>query len=79
MLAIGVSFLIRATPGNVGIFQVIYAVTVAPFSIDRPVAVAAALLIQAVQIVPTVLLGTLATHGLIALPRARLDAGDGTS
>ena len=64
MLAIGVSFLVRGTPGNVGIFQVIYATTVASFGVSRPAAVAAALLIQAVQIIPTVLLGTLAAHHL---------------
>ncbi len=66
MLAIGISFLIRGTPGNVGIFQLIYAVTVASFGVARPAAVAAALLIQAVQIIPTVLLGTLAAHQLAA-------------
>ena len=64
MLAIGVSFLVRATPGNVGIFQVIYALTVASFGIDRPAAVATALLIQVVQIVPTVVLGSVAAHRL---------------
>ena len=64
MLAIGISFLIRGTPGNVGIFQVIYAVTVGSFGITKPAAVAAALLIQAVQIVPTVVLGTFAVHRL---------------
>ena len=64
MLAIGLSFLIRGTPGNVGIFQVIYAVTVAPFGASRPAAVATALLIQAVQIIPTILLGLLAAQQL---------------
>jgi uncharacterized protein (TIRG00374 family) len=66
MLAIGISFLIRGTPGNVGIFQVIYAMTVGSFGITKPAAVAAALLIQAVQIVPTVLLGSFAAHRLAA-------------
>ena len=64
MLAIGISFLIRGTPGNVGIFQVIYAMTAASFGVAKPAAVATALLIQAVQIIPTVLLGTLAAHHL---------------
>ena len=66
MLAIGISFLIRATPGNVGIFQVIYAMTAAFFGIAEGPAVAAALLIQTIQVVPTVLLGTLASHGLLS-------------
>ena len=64
MLAIGISFIIRGTPGNVGIFQVIYAMTAASFGVAKPAAVATALLIQAVQIIPTVLLGTLAAHHL---------------
>ncbi len=64
MLVIGISFLVRGTPGNVGIFQVIYAMTVASFGVTQSAAVATALLIQAVQIIPTVLLGSLAAHGL---------------
>jgi uncharacterized protein (TIRG00374 family) len=66
MLAIGISFLVRTTPGNIGIFQVIYAMTVASFGVTQPAAVATALLIQAVQIIPTVLLGSVAAHGLRA-------------
>ncbi|MDQ2665164.1 MAG: flippase-like domain-containing protein [Gemmatimonadota bacterium] len=66
MLAVGLSFLFRATPGNVGVFQAIYAVTVVPFGVSRPAAVATALLIQGVQIVPTVLAGTVAAHRLAA-------------
>jgi len=65
MLAIGISFLVRATPGNVGVFQVIYALTVRPFGIAEGAAVAAALLIQTVQVVPTVVLGTLLAHRLL--------------
>ena len=69
LLAVGVSFLVRATPGNVGVFQVIYAVTVGSFGIAEGPAVAAAILIQTVQIVPTVLIGTLVGHGLLSAPR----------
>jgi uncharacterized protein (TIRG00374 family) len=65
MLAIGISFLVRATPGNVGVFQLIYAVTVSRFGIAEGPAVAAALLIQTIQVLPTVLIGTLMTHGLM--------------
>ena len=71
MLAIGVSFLIRATPGNVGVFQVIYALTVHSFGIPKGPAVAAALLIQTIQVLPTVLIGTFAGHGLLSARRAR--------
>jgi uncharacterized protein (TIRG00374 family) len=65
MLAIGISFLIRATPGNVGVFQVIYAVTASRFGIAEGPAVAAALLIQTIQVLPTVLIGTLLAHSLM--------------
>jgi uncharacterized membrane protein YbhN (UPF0104 family) len=65
LLAVGLSFLVRATPGNVGIFQVIYALTVRSFGIAEAPAVAAALLIQTLQVVPTVVLGTLAAPRLL--------------
>ena len=77
VLAIGVSFLVRATPGNVGIFQVIYAVTAGSFGIAEGPAVATALLIQTIQIVPTVLIGTLVGHGLVSTPRGAANAEGG--
>ena len=66
MLAIGISFLIRATPGNVGVFQVIYAITVRSFGVAEAPAVAVALLIQLVQVLPVVAIGTLVTPRLLA-------------
>ncbi len=63
MLAVGMSFLIRATPGNVGVFQAVYALTLRSFGIAEGPAIAAALLIQTVQIIPTVIIG------MIAAPR----------
>lgn len=65
LLAVGISFLLRATPGNVGIFQVIYALTVRSFGIAEAPAVAVALLIQTLQVVPTVVVGTLASPRLL--------------
>jgi uncharacterized membrane protein YbhN (UPF0104 family) len=65
LLAVGTSFLVRATPGNVGIFQVIYALTVRSFGIAEAPAVAVALLIQTLQVVPTVVIGTLAAPRLL--------------
>ena len=59
MLAVGISFLVRATPGNVGVFQVIYALTVQSFGIAEGPAIAVALLIQTLQVIPTIMLGTL--------------------
>jgi uncharacterized protein (TIRG00374 family) len=71
LLAVGISFLVRATPGNVGIFQVIYALTVRSFGIGEAAAVAVALLIQTVQVLPTVLVGTVAAPRLLrGTPRA---------
>ena len=77
VLAIGVSFLVRATPGNVSVFEVIYAVTVGSFGIAEGPAVATALLIQTIQIVPTVLIGTVVGHGLLAAPRNGVSAEGG--
>ena len=71
LLAVGVSFLVRATPGNVGVFQMVYALTVSSFGIPRPDAVAIAVLIQAVQVAPTLLAGLLvsSTSATVRLPR----------
>jgi uncharacterized membrane protein YbhN (UPF0104 family) len=65
LLAVGISFLVRATPGNVGVFQVIYALTVRSFGIAEAAAVAVALLIQTVQVLPTVVIGMLAAPRLL--------------
>ncbi|HEU5185881.1 MAG TPA: lysylphosphatidylglycerol synthase transmembrane domain-containing protein [Gemmatimonadaceae bacterium] len=52
MLAVNLSFLLPLTPGNVGVFQVVYAVTLGAYGISSDAAVATALLLQAVQILP---------------------------
>jgi uncharacterized protein (TIRG00374 family) len=65
LLAIGISFLVRATPGNVGVFQLIYAMTARGFGIAEGPAVAAALLIQTIQVLPTVVIGTVMAQGLL--------------
>lgn len=64
LLTVGISFLVRATPGNVGVFQVVYALTARSFGIAETPAIAAALLIQTVQVLPTLVLGTLASPRL---------------
>jgi uncharacterized protein (TIRG00374 family) len=64
LLSVGISFLVRATPGNLGVFQAVYALTVRSFGVAESDAVAAALLIQAVQVLPTLVLGTLAAPRL---------------
>jgi uncharacterized protein (TIRG00374 family) len=70
MLAVGISFLVRATPGNVGVFQAVYALTVRSFGIGESDAVAAALLIQAVQVLPVLVLGSAAIPRFASRGRA---------
>ena len=47
----------RATPGNVGVFQALYALTATAFGMDSNQAIAVAFLIQTQQIIPVTLLG----------------------
>lgn len=65
ILAVNLGFAIRATPGNVGVFQMMYAVTAAAFGLDKDEATAVAFLIQAQQILPVTILGLLAAPHLI--------------
>ena len=57
LLAVNLGFLVRATPGNVGFFQLAYALAAEPFGATRDGAIAVALLIQTLQIIPVTLLG----------------------
>jgi uncharacterized protein (TIRG00374 family) len=57
LLAVNLGFAVRATPGNVGIFQAAYALTAAAFGMDRDQAIAVAFLIQTQQIIPVTLIG----------------------
>ena len=57
LLAVNLGFALRATPGNVGVFQAAYAATAVAFGVDRDQAIAVAFLIQAQQILPVTLLG----------------------
>jgi uncharacterized membrane protein YbhN (UPF0104 family) len=57
ILAVNIGFALRATPGNVGLFQFMYAATAAAFGLDKERAVAVALLIQTQQILPITALG----------------------
>jgi uncharacterized protein (TIRG00374 family) len=58
LLAANIGFLTRLTPGSVGIFQLIYAVTASTFpNVDKDAAVAVAVLLQTLQVVPVTLLG----------------------
>lgn len=57
LLGINVGLILRATPGNVGFFQFVYALTAEQFGVARNDAIAVSLLIQTLQILPLTLLG----------------------
>jgi len=59
ILAVNLGFAVRATPGNVGVFQMMYAVTAAGFGMDKDLAIGVAFLIQTQQILPITALGIL--------------------
>ncbi len=59
LLAINVGLILRATPGNVGFFQVAYAMMAEQFGVGRDDAIAVSLLIQTLQILPLTLLGVM--------------------
>ena len=56
MLAVNLSFLVQLTPGNVGIFQLLYALVMATYGVSHHAAVGAAVVIQALQIAPVTVL-----------------------
>src|SRR3954469_22700685 len=57
LLGINVGLIVRATPGNVGFFQFVYALMAEQFGVSRNDAIAVSLLIQTLQIIPPTLLG----------------------
>jgi glycosyltransferase 2 family protein len=57
LLGINVGLIVRATPGNVGFFQFVYALMAEQFGVERNDAIAVSLLIQTLQILPPTLLG----------------------
>ncbi|HEU4629123.1 MAG TPA: lysylphosphatidylglycerol synthase transmembrane domain-containing protein [Gemmatimonadaceae bacterium] len=59
MLAVNLAFVVQTTPGNVGVFQLVYALVMAAFGLPHSAAVGVALLIQALQIVPVTALALL--------------------
>lgn len=75
LLTVNASFLVRLTPGNVGVFQLLYALAAAAVGLDKGRAVAVAFLIQMIQYIPVTLVGlafasSLARHGVRAVPMA---------
>lgn len=65
LITANVGFLVRATPGNVGVFQVVYGVTAQALGLDKAQAVAVALLLQLIQNLPVTLLAMVVAPDLI--------------
>jgi uncharacterized protein (TIRG00374 family) len=65
LITANVGFLVRATPGNVGVFQVVYGVTAQALGLDKASAVAVALLLQLIQNVPVTLLAVAIAPDLV--------------
>ena len=69
MLAVNVAFLFPVTPGNVGVFQVIYALVMSAFALPRGPAIAVALMIQAIQVLPVTALALVLAPGAVTRQR----------
>ena len=76
LLAVNVGFAIRATPGNVGVFQMLYAATAVAFGMGQNRAVAVAFLIQTQQILPVTILGIALAPEFIFQKRRRAPRAD---
>lgn len=68
LLVVNASFLVRLTPGNVGVFQLLYVLAATSTGLNKDEAVAAAFLIQLIQYIPVTIVGlmlvpSLATRG----------------
>jgi uncharacterized protein (TIRG00374 family) len=57
LLAVNVGFLVRVTPGNVGVFELVYATVARSLGLPYEIAIGVALMLHLVQDVPTALLG----------------------
>lgn len=65
LIVVNASFLVRLTPGNVGVFQLLYVLAATAAGLDRNRALAAGLLIQLVQYIPVTLIGLLLTPAFV--------------
>lgn len=70
LLAVNASFLVRLTPGNVGVFQLLYALATTSTGLNRDEAVAAAFLIQLIQYIPVTIVGLMLAPSLATRGRA---------
>lgn len=66
LLVVNASFLVRLTPGNVGVFQLLYALAATSTGLDKDSAVAVAFLISIIQYIPVTLIGLVLARSLAA-------------
>jgi uncharacterized membrane protein YbhN (UPF0104 family) len=71
ILAVNLGFALKATPGNVGVFQVMYSLMATAFGMDTDKAIGVALLIQAQQILPVTLIGVALAPEFLLRKRAQ--------
>lgn len=76
LLAVNIGFAVRATPGNVGLFQMMYAMSAVAFGLDKDQAIAVAFLIQTQQILPVTVIGLLAAPQMLFARRRQAPRED---
>ncbi|MGH7647396.1 MAG: lysylphosphatidylglycerol synthase transmembrane domain-containing protein [Gemmatimonadaceae bacterium] len=79
MLLVNVGFLVRATPGNMGVFQLVYAVTAQAMGLSSDAAVGVAVLLQVVQNAPVTVLGAALAPDLMLAARKKKGASASTA
>jgi uncharacterized protein (TIRG00374 family) len=70
LLVVNLSFVVRLTPGNVGVFQLLYALAATSTGLDKDSAVAVAFLISLIQYIPVTIIGLLLARSLTTDARA---------
>ena len=64
LLVVNLSFVVRLTPGNVGVFQLLYTLAATSTGLDKDSAVAVAFLISLIQYIPVTIIGLLLARSL---------------
>ena len=70
LLVVNLSFVVRLTPGNVGVFQLLYTLAATSTGLDKDSAVAVAFLISLIQYIPVTIIGLLLARSLTTEARA---------
>jgi glycosyltransferase 2 family protein len=70
LLVVNLSFVVRLTPGNIGVFQLLYALAATSTGLDKDSAVAVAFLISLIQYIPVTVIGLLLARSLTTDARA---------